>query len=294
MQFQKLTPAARDEILPFFTGLFSRTCDLTPGTLLMWRGVNSTEYALSDGSLFLRMTSSSGAQYYYLPLGGDLSAALSRVIAYAKGQGVPFRFVAVPREYLFLFEEGGIEYESVQDRDYFDYLYDAEALRSLAGKKYAKKRNLISQFDREYPVHRFADLTQENREAVLSFFHELMANIGESASHVEQLEREGCERVLSDPTLCGMQGAVLYVEEKIVGFSLGEVLGDTLFTHIEKADRAYKGVYQKLTNLFLFRFVREGVVFVNREDDAGDLGLRRAKMDYHPAALLEKYNITVK
>ena len=77
------------------------------------------------------------------------------------------------------------------------------------------------------------------------------------------------------------------------GFSLGEIVGDTLFTHIEKADRDYEGCYQMLVAQFAQHFVRDGVHFINREDDTGDLGLRTSKLSYHPVALLEKYTVTI-
>ena len=88
-------------------------------------------------------------------------------------------------------------------------------------------------------------------------------------------------------------GGVLLVEGRIVGFSLGEIIGDTLFTHIEKADRDYEGCYQMLVAQFAQQFAGEGVAFINREDDTGDLGLRTSKLSYHPVALLEKYTVTV-
>ena len=79
----------------------------------------------------------------------------------------------------------------------------------------------------------------------------------------------------------------------VAGFSLGEIVGDTLFTHIEKADRDYEGCYQMLVAQFAQHFVRDGVHFINREDDTGDLGLRTSKLSYHPVALLEKYTVTI-
>ena len=99
--------------------------------------------------------------------------------------------------------------------------------------------------------------------------------------------------MLDHLTEYGLVGGMLLVDEQIVGFSLGEVVGDTLFTHIEKADRDYLGCYQMLVSQFAQQFATGGVEFINREDDAGDLGLRTSKLSYHPVALLEKYTVTV-
>ena len=86
---------------------------------------------------------------------------------------------------------------------------------------------------------------------------------------------------------------MLLVDGEIVGFSLGEIIGATLFPHIEKADRDYEGCYQMLVAQFAQQFAHEGISFINREDDTGDLGLRTSKLSYHPVALLEKYTVTV-
>ena len=292
MQFQPLRAEDRERIAPFFDGLLSRTCDLTPGTLLMWREVNFTEFAIEDGSLFLRVRGSDGGARYLLPLGTDVREAVKRLVSEEKQAGVPMIFVLVPSEYKEAFDafEGAL---AVPCREYFDYLYRAEDLVTLSGKKYAKKRNLIRQFEREYPFWHAEAITEENLPAVRAFFTRFEESLPESESHVEALERRAVSCVLSEDGLCGMYGVVLSVGEQIVGFSLGERMGDTLFTHVEKAERAYKGVYQKLTNLFTGAEAEDGILFVNREDDSGDEGLRRAKLDYHPCALLEKYRITI-
>ena len=90
-----------------------------------------------------------------------------------------------------------------------------------------------------------------------------------------------------------MKGGLLMVEDRLAGFSLGEVLGDTLFIHIEKADREIFGAYQMLVSQFAQAYAGEGVSFLNREDDVGDPGLRTSTLSYHPVALLEKYVVTV-
>ena len=91
-----------------------------------------------------------------------------------------------------------------------------------------------------------------------------------------------------------MLGGVLRVNGKIIGYSIGEIIGDTLFDHIEKADISYHGAYQMLTNSFLKEFAAdESVKYVNREEDCGDEGLRKSKLSYHPVELIEKNTIII-
>ena len=80
---------------------------------------------------------------------------------------------------------------------------------------------------------------------------------------------------------------------RIVGVAMGEIVRDTLFTHIEKANVEYPGVYQKLVNCFARTFATGEVKFINREEDVGDPGLRKSKMAYHPLTLLEKFTVRV-
>lgn len=110
----------------------------------------------------------------------------------------------------------------------------------------------------------------------------------ENQSEMQLAENRMALEVLEHLDTYGMFGGVLFAGGSIAGFSLGEIVHDTLYTHIEKADVSVKGSYQMLTNQFSARFGGE-VAYINREDDAGDEGLRRAKEAYHPIRLLKKY-----
>ena len=103
-----------------------------------------------------------------------------------------------------------------------------------------------------------------------------------------------CIEVLENYEIYGMLGGVLKVDDKIVGYSISEIVGDTLFCHIEKADISYGGAYQMLTNQFLQMYASsEDIKFVNREEDCGDEGLRKSKMSYHPIELIEKNTVKI-
>ena len=88
-------------------------------------------------------------------------------------------------------------------------------------------------------------------------------------------------------------GGVLRAQDKIVGLSAGEIVGDTLIIHVEKADTSFSGAYQMLVNEYAKHFVTEDVKYINREEDTGDEGIRQSKESYHPLMLLEKYVVTV-
>ena len=107
-------------------------------------------------------------------------------------------------------------------------------------------------------------------------------------------ELEICIEVLENHKKYNMLGGYLEVDGKTIGYSFGEIIGDTLFVHIEKADVSYHGAYQMLTNSFLREFAAgDSVKYVNREEDCGDEGLRKSKLSYHPVELIEKTTVKV-
>ena len=175
--------------------------------------------------------------------------------------------------------------------DYFDYLYRAEDLVNLVGRKYSGQRNQIKQFEKNYPNWHFEELTAERLEDVRSFFGINTEITDERNSRNE--ENLMVQDVLDHMDVYRMIGGILYVGTQVVGFSLAEIKGDTIFQHIEKADREFKGCNQMLTNQFAKHFVTEDIRYINREEDMGDPGLRRAKEAWGPVDLLKKYVVEV-
>ena len=292
MVFRKLTIDNIQEVQPFFEMLKSRTCDFTVGGMFMWRDYYRMEYAIENGVFFSRLYDENGNVHYNLPVGEDIPAAIEALVAYEKQASSIVRFCTIPEEYLPAFSQEHMVFEAEEQDSYFDYLYQAEDLISLHGKKFSGQRNQISQFKRANESWHFEDLTAENLGAVRAFFLSAY-HAASDATDFEREENQKVLEVLDHLDDYGMVGGVLYAGSEVVGFSLGEIIHDTLFTHIEKADRSVKGAYQMLVNQFAARFADGRVQFINREEDMGDEGLRRAKQAYHPITQLKKYSIEV-
>lgn len=293
MQFQKLSIDDIDRIAPYFQRVRSRTCDFTIGGMFMWRDYYRMEYCLADGVFYSRLFDEQARPYYNLPVGDNLRGAIHRVVAFEKRSCPVVRFCTIPEEYLPAFEQEDLLSETEEQASYFDYLYLASDLKELGGKKYGGQRNLISQFKRANEDWRFEELSPERLEAVRAFFRSAY-RVSPEAAPFEREENAKTLEVLENWSRYGLQGGVLYAGEAIVGFSIGEILHDTLYTHIEKADRNVKGAYQMLVNQFSMKYARDGICYINREEDMGDPGLRRAKEAYHPTSLLKKYCIEVR
>lgn len=288
MNFEPLTLEEIGAVRPLFQRLASRTCDYTVGSMFMWRDFFHIEYALEADTLFSRLRME-GESYYYLPVSDDVEGAI-RCLLDEKPAGAPARFWTVPEEYVPLFTRTGRVTAITEQPDLFDYLYRAQDLAGLKGKKYSGQRNQISQFRRGFDTWEFKALEREDLGRVTAFFEEHYLRTA-SDFPFEREENAGVLEVLEKFDAFGMEGGCLIADGRVVGFSLHEIIGDTLYTHIEKADRTVKGAYQMLVNQAAAAFAGEGVLYINREEDMGDEGLRVSKQSYHPVKLLKKYKI---
>jgi hypothetical protein len=173
--------------------------------------------------------------------------------------------------------------EIAEDRDNFDYLYLRTDLAELAGKKYHKKRNLVHAFTNAYS-HAEAPLSAERIPDAMTVLERWRQDKGEDGDYVAA--REALE--LFDTLK--MKGVIYYVNGNPAGWCLGESLaGGRMFAiHFEKAIDEYKGIYQFMNQAFAARLPGD-YIYINREQDLGDEGLRQAKMTYRPAGFVQKY-----
>ncbi len=177
-----------------------------------------------------------------------------------------------------------------EDRANADYVYRIADLIALSGEKYHAKKNLLNQFTQQ--DYRYLPMDAERARRCLDFAHQWCEE--RQCAQVEGMSQENCAtiRLLARFHELHLLGGVLEVKGEIVAFTLGERLNpDTLVIHSEKADTAFPGAYQAINWEFL-RHAGDGFTFVNREQDLGVPGLRKAKQSYHPIRLVSKYRVT--
>ena len=187
-----------------------------------------------------------------------------------------------------------------------DYIYDAESLKTLRGKKYQSKRNFANGFRRLYNW-RFEPITEENVPECLEMNDEWCRRGGCSGDFWKSNEFCATRVALNNLKALGLDGGLLRVDGKVVAFSIAEKTNsNTLIVHIEKALTDYRGAYQAMSQEFLNYMdgvlrerenIPEGTpafTLVNREDDSGDENLRKAKLEYHPIEIKEKYLVFLK
>lgn len=254
----------------------------------MWRDFYKMKFAVEDGTFILKMTFPEGRKFFALPLSKDIEKSVKMLAEHENGTAA---FADIPEEYipmfLKIFPSAGI----TEQAELADYLYNAADIISLSGRKYSGQRNLINQFRRAVPNYSVRD-TDEIPTAELADFLRDVYREDANAAEAEKNENREVLEVIQNRSIYGMVGCALYDGGRMLGFSFGEKLGDTLFTHIEKADRRVNGAYQMLVHEFSSRCGSD-VKYINREEDMGDEGLRRAKRAYHPSAMLKKYTVEV-
>ncbi|MDR3355560.1 MAG: phosphatidylglycerol lysyltransferase domain-containing protein [Spirochaetaceae bacterium] len=180
----------------------------------------------------------------------------------------------------------GLGLEIAEDRDNFDYLYNKTDLALLSGKKFHKKRNLLNAFLLSYPDHEDYPLTKEYTPAALAVLDRWREDKGETGDFVAARE------ALLLSSELGLEGRIYFVNKHPAGYCLGEyVRGDSMFAvHFEKCIDEYKGIYQAVNQFFAASLPPE-CLYVNREQDLGDKGLRQAKMTYRPCGFVKKHTV---
>ena len=295
--FQPLQTEDFSQLRPFFTQNPYRVCDCTAGAAFMWRRFLHTAYLVCGDWLLLRI-SIANTDYFPFPLGsGDPTAALELLESYCRKTATPLRFSDVPEDALrFLQNRYGDRCQYAERRNSADYLYTAQTFLSFPGRHLAGQRNHVRHFWREHPDCTYLPLTEELVPAAVEFIRAFCARQAEKAdlSAIETEEGLRSQELLQHLKELHLSGGVLMDGGNILAVTAGEIVGDTLFVHIEKADTRHRGVYQAISSSFAQHMLNNRVKYINREDDAGDEGLRRSKLSYRPCALLTKYAVTVK
>lgn len=269
-----------------------RTSELTFTNLFIWRTYFGWEWSMLDDLLIIISPSAPGGPFALPPIGdGPRAEAARSVVAYL-GSDRAATPACVQRADKRLADElsaaGGFVVE--QTREHFDYVYATADLIELAGRKYHAKRNFINRFRMEYEFT-YEPLADRHIAACLELSDEWCRarrcwdDLGLSGEH------EAVREALSSYKDLGLWGGVIIMDGSVRAFTLGEALNDdTAVIHVEKADPAIRGLYAMINREFCAQAL-SAFAYVNREQDLGDEGLRKAKESYFPVRLEEKYRV---
>ncbi len=181
--------------------------------------------------------------------------------------------------------------EISEDRDQWDYLYLVQELIDLKGNRFHKKKNLFSQFEKKYK-YQFVELKEDWINEAENFQVDWCYYKDCDDKEILIKENKVILKVLEKwDSLEGVLGGGLVVDGNLIAYTIAEPLdSQSLVIHFEKGCPTYKGVYQAINKIFLLECAKR-FKFVNREQDLGDKGLRRAKMSYNPCCFLKKFSV---
>lgn len=287
LQFKPLTINDGPVIRPYLLRARSRVSDCTVGGLIMWRDYFKAEYAIEEDTLFFKVVYVNGRPAFSVPL-GDVGMGVAKLREYCGENAGEAEFVSVTETTLAELGKHCRFISVTHVRDWYDYLYESSDMINFPGKKYSGQRNHINKFTRMYNNYRFEPIGPDNIDKIISFLGVLFDDGTDDTSALE--ERGKVLEVFENYEAYGMFGGAVLVDEAVVALAAGEIMNDTLFVHIEKANRNYQGAYQVMVNEFA-RYYARGVRYINREEDMGKEGMRKSKLSYHPVKLLEKCTV---
>ena len=292
--FRPVTVADADLLRSFTTDSKCMNCDMNVANLCSWQFLYHTEYAVVEGFLVLRFVFD-GHVTYMKPIGkGDLRPVLELLRADARALGDTLRIACVcPCAQALMDESMPGAFTYTINRDKSDYLYLREKLVTLSGKKLQPKRNHISKFKRAYPNYEYRPLTPDLVPDCIRLGEEWCRTNDSCMQHAMEAEQKMIAYALAHIDELHIVGGTLFVEGKMVAFTFGSRINSEAFdVCVEKADTTYEGAYAMINNEFVSR-LPEDIVYINREEDLGLEGLRKAKLSYYPDLILDKMVATL-
>ena len=283
MNFHSPTLADKIRVEDILKTNNNNCCEYCFGNIFMWSEIYDNKLSCENDILVCK----DGENVYCYPVG---SGDKRNVIEQIKKDSKDFLFFGITEkdkaELLALFPN---EFEFTIERDDFDYIYKTEDLAFLRGKKYHSKKNHVSFFEKNFTWH-FEPITPQNidRCRILNDQWECLNKQKEPEEIAD--EHSAINKAFDNFFELGLLGGILFIENEAVAFSFGEKLNDKTFcTHVEKAYANFRGAYQMI-NREMAKMLLPNFEYINREEDTGSEGLRKAKLSYHPEILLTKYN----
>ncbi|MFX1519077.1 MAG: DUF2156 domain-containing protein [Promethearchaeota archaeon] len=270
--------------------------EFTFTNLFMWRHYYNFKWAILNENIVI-VASPEEKQYFFPPIGENrVKETVLECLSYSEKLGFDGVMKRVPENIAKLFSlpsnEDKVKVEF--DRDNSDYVYLIKNLIVLQGSNYRSQRQNIKQFRSQHEFE-YIPLTKETIPGCL----ELQEDWCDIRACYDDLSLAGEDKAIFEALLhfetLNFRGGVILVEEAIKAFTMGEILNEdsTVVIHIEKGrqERDYRGVYETINKQFLEN-EWTNFKYVNREQDLGIEGLRKAKMSYHPEFMIDKYTLT--
>ncbi len=301
LDFQPVTIADRQWVLPLLAAESLPLCDYGFTALFCWQHVYQQEICQFEERLLVRAKTSRGLSYLWPVGSGDPVPALRALREDARSKGAPLYMVAVMKEQLpHITRAFGEGVRIIDAPENYDYLYDINRLADLPGKKLHAKRNHINRFRQNCPEGYFEPLTAADIPDCLELDrlwyegHSAMSD-GVRNNHM-YMERAAMVTALNYFSELGLEGGLIRCRGKVLAFTIGTHLSKTMVAvNFERAMTEYQGAFSVINQEFAnhIRARYPEVTRINREEDMGNPGLRKAKLSYYPDELVENVCVLI-
>lgn len=299
LEFRPVEAEDIEKLTPFFNLRPNKTCDSVFLDSFLWRDFYQVRFAISEGKAIQWLMSMDGETHSAMPMcrQEDLEHYFYEMVDYFNQElKQPFKIYLADEEAVLTLNLDPDRFEVTEQEDLKDYLYDGEAMRTLSGKKLHKKKNHLNAFLKEYDGrYEFRKLCCSDRYDVWNFLMKWRENKGADVEEHLDPEVQGIHEILKNCSDLCVRMAGVYIDGELEAFTIGSYnsLENMAIIHIEKANPEIRGLYQFINQQFLIHEF-PNVALVNREDDLGLEGLRKAKMSYNPVGFARKYLIKQK
>ncbi len=287
---QDITIDKKEYLNKFLEKANSENSELTFTNLFMWRKSYNVKFSVISDCLVIISKHKENPAIIYFPIGdGDFISCLNEVIREFQTTGESFMIRINNDEDLEKIKTAFPSIEISEDKDAFDYVYRVQDLSELKGKKYHAKRNFTNRFENKYS-YTFEIMTPDKKDECYSLYKKWLE---EKEYDIPGLDEsfEAVSELLDNWESLDITGSCLRVDGKMVAFSFGEPMisaKSTIVIHFEHADTTYEGAFPMMNRQFLLNCWQD-FEFVNREEDMGLPGLKKAKESYYPCHMAKKY-----
>lgn len=254
-------------------------------TVFLWDVNDTMMMATEDGILFIYNTFYNSIVFMppYMKNDSDFLKAVGKISEYAREKKIVYRLRGLRPEQAALLDE--TKFLTASSRNDYDYIYNSDDLKYLRGKAFHSKRNFVTRFENTYN-YTVRDYTPEDYDGLMALY-EIWKD--ESSHSTLEVEKKAVERAFKYHKQLDLRIAVIKVDGKYAGFSVSSIeCNGIVHTIFEKGLTEYVGIYQAINKFAAQRYFPDGT-FVNRQEDMGIEGLRRAKLSYNPVMLYEKH-----
>ncbi len=295
LKFEPFSYEKIKKMTPYLRKNTSLCSDLYIGAIFMWHSPDA-KFCLWNDTLVIHQ-SVGGQKAFSYPFGPYANDMIDQLLEYALENNIPLRFYAVEEKVLELIKNDARLKNATWsfDERWSDYIYSFAETLTFSGKKYSGQRNHINKFKKLYGEPDIRLLTKEELPEIYGFLDRY------EEEHIfknklERLEFEHTKRLVKAFEDLKLIGAYLKVDGEMAALSIGEIAGDMLLIHVEKALKKYEGIYPTMYQGFVklvYEVNGETLNIINREDDSGDMGLRTSKLQYKPIGKVHKYMVHV-